>query len=142
MITAQGGGRIVEEFMLQRMIGFSSFGMVDVWLAVAYLVCMFAILGFRSQQIISPFLFRLSYILFAIALILPTFVDAIIQMSFLDDGISRRSSTNIGITVVSPLFRMIGRVLFGVSIICAMGALRKGDERAGREGSPIPPSDD
>jgi len=137
----------VDEYQLmRRILGLGPLSSPDVWLAVAYLVCLFAVLIFRPQQISSPYLFRISYILFAVSYIVPTFVDAIVQMTMFDELNGMRSGRGgIALMIVSPFFRMIGRVLFGVSVLCGFTSLRpRGEDGVPRPSRPthVPPADE
>jgi hypothetical protein len=134
----------MEDYFMRRLLtsDLGGLGSASAWLAVAYLLCLFGIALFRPQQLRSPYLFRVSYILFAISLILPSFVDALVQMAALEDARPfRGGGSDLGLMIVSPLFHMMGKVLFGVSVICGFGSLRYRPEN--RDGSPmhIPPAD-
>jgi ABC-type tungstate transport system substrate-binding protein len=98
----------------------------EIWLAVAYIVSMIAAAAFRSQQIASPSLFRMSFILFGLYLIIPTFVEGIVLMLTLDSTGPFRGSNGIGFTLVMPLFTIFGKILFGISVICALACFKLG----------------
>jgi hypothetical protein len=106
----------------------------EIWLAVAYLACMITVIAFRPQQIASAALFRMSYILFALYLIVPSLVDAIILMS-LDKAGSSRSQPWMETTIISSMFSVFGKMLFAMSVICALSCFRIGGSARGARGN-------
>ena len=54
----------------------SLFGHIEVWAAIVYLAGVFAVAGFRPQQIRHAMFFRVSVIAFALFLIIPITADS------------------------------------------------------------------
>ena len=67
--------RSLEIFLRQLYAGTG-----EVWLAVAYVVCMFGVSAFRPRRIGTPALFRLSYILCALYLVVPSVAFSILEI--------------------------------------------------------------
>jgi hypothetical protein len=112
----------MENLVFQETFG-RLLGSTEIWLAVAYVVCMFAILAFRPEQIENAGLFRTSYILFALFLILPSVINAFLSLSLRDVGVGHRGGeTAILLLQVSGVF---GKVLLGASVACALGSMRR-----------------
>jgi hypothetical protein len=113
----------MNDIFLQQTFG-NLLGATEIWLGVAYLVCMFAVLAFRPEQIENVVLFRLSYILFALFLILPSAVNALASLSMMGGmGVGRQGGEGaIGIIQLSGVF---GKILLGGSIICGLSAMRR-----------------
>ena len=112
---------------LSRVFGMQS----TTWIIVAYLACMFLVGGFRSQNIGSPALFRLSFVLFALYIIIPALANGIVTLSMLDRppgaGFGRRGPMS-AVFVIQPLMQMLSQLLFGISVICGLASLRLGRE--------------
>ena len=97
-------------------------GSVEIWLAVAYLVCMFTVAAFRPQQIADEGSFRRSYILFACYFVIPAIANAIVFLTMLDAGSSGKLAT--GTTIVWQLSAVTGQVLLAASIVFALASLK------------------
>ena len=97
-------------------------GAAEIWLAVAYLSAMFVVLAFRPQQIGNPVLFRMSYILFAFYLIVPSCVNTIASLTFVPGLVGNRDSeTFFGLR----LPHMLAKILLGLSIVFALSSLMR-----------------
>jgi hypothetical protein len=127
----------MEEFMMGRLLDRAS-GIA----AALYLVSLLGVVIFKPERIRSPYLFRLAYMLLAVALVLPALIDSLLQMALFDDGRAYgRSMGGLGFMFVSPLFHMIGHVLFGVSILCGFGSLHLHGGSKNSADRIIPPAD-
>src|SRR3990172_2976093 len=67
--------------VFQNLFGRTFSSMSEVWLTAAYVVCMFMVLVFRPQQIAKPSLFRGSYWLFALYLVVPAVADGVLRLT-------------------------------------------------------------
>jgi hypothetical protein len=104
----------------------------DVWLAVAYVGGMFAVAGFRPQNIASGVLFRLSFIAFGVALVIPALADGLVTLVNLGNSSSaRKSSSNSGAAwpLVSMLGHLFGKGVFAVAIVLGLASLQVGAPR-------------
>jgi hypothetical protein len=112
----------MNELFLPQTLG-NLFGATEIWLAVAYVVCMFAILAFKPQQIENAVFFRLSYILFALHLILPAVVNAVTSLSMMDGGGMRpRGDSALFVFQFTGVF---GKILLGLSIVFGLSAMNR-----------------
>jgi hypothetical protein len=116
---------MAEEMMLRS--GLSGlFNSAETWVAVAYVLGMFAVLAFRPQQIGRPHTFRLSYILFALYFIVPSAINGILYLSMMDGGFNRGGGGGGGwIYIGMQLTSIMGRVLLGLSIVLALSSMKR-----------------
>jgi hypothetical protein len=127
---ARGGVPVDERFVrammeerLQMGIFSQLFGSGELWLNVAFLVCMFAVVIFRPQQVGNSGLYRMAYILFALSLIIPAVAQGIITLASLERRDFNRGA-EISLTVIIPIVNVIGKILFGIAVICGLSSLR------------------
>jgi hypothetical protein len=110
--------------MMEEMFGRSGLPALltgaETWIAVAYLIGMFVVVGFRPQRIAKVSAFRRSYILFVLYLILPSAINALTMLSLWDGG--RVSEASIAI-VVFQLTSTGGKVLLALSIASALESM-------------------
>ncbi len=122
--------------MMEDRFGFSlwsrTLGATEVWLAVAYLVCIFGVLVFRPQQIANTYLFRMSYILFAAYLIIPSVVESALTAITADALLFAPRNTPGGLLSVLSVSAMLAKVLFALSIVFALGSLQGKRRDGGR----------
>jgi uncharacterized membrane protein len=101
--------------------------LTEVWLAVAYLVSMFVVLIFRPQRISDRDLFRRSYILFALYLILPAIADGIVSLINADrsDTLSRLpfSDKTPALSQMRIVATMAAQCLLAISIFLGLASL-------------------
>jgi hypothetical protein len=123
-----------EQYLLQSLFSNLLTG-TETWIAVAYLAGMFLVVGFRPQQIAEPFMFRLSYILFALYIVVPSCINGVVWLTMQAGagGMGRPGDQALG-TAVLQLSGVIGRILLGVSIVCGLDSLRP------RPASRLPPA--
>src|SRR5579884_3991047 len=82
----------------------------EVWLVVAYVVCMFLVVTFRPQQIHNPARFRYSYNLFALYFLVPAVVNAIFMIVVAEGGAPARGrGSGIGWVVVIALVGVVSK---------------------------------
>jgi hypothetical protein len=97
----------------------------EIWLVIAYVVCMFLVTAYRPQQIGSVALFRLSYIMFTLYLIIPSLVDTVIAIINADRrALGRPLEQSFAEMIIIPLFRALSKIIFAVAILCALASLR------------------
>lgn len=114
---------MAEEMMMRT--GLSGlFNSAETWVAVAYVFGMFAVLGFRPQQIGRPYTFRLSYIFFALYFIVPSAINGILYLSMMDGGFARGGNGG-WIYIGMQLTTIIGRVFLGLSIVLALSSIKR-----------------
>lgn len=112
-----------ERAFLSRLLS----GGGEIWLAVAYVAAMITAVAFRSHQIGYPAMFRMSYILFAFYLIVPSLFDGIVALLTLDNARYFRDNQGIGMSILSPTFNFFGKLLFAGSVVCALACFRVGE---------------
>ena len=104
-----------EWLLLQQYVGGGR-----VWLQVAFLVCLFGVIVFKPECIKNLSLFRKSYLLFAFSIIVPgLFAFFAGPLATARGGFRPGTQLDTTVQVISAS----GPVLFGLSIICALGAL-------------------
>jgi hypothetical protein len=124
--------------MFQNLFGRSFSYLSDVWLVVAYVVCMFAVATFRPQQIGKAVYFRNSYLLFAVYLVIPVVADGILQLLPSDPG---PQSVGMGMraiakpasyatTVVNVIVNIAAKCLLATSICYGLASLLQGKSAA------------
>jgi hypothetical protein len=121
-----------EQYLLQSFLSSVLTG-AEGWIAVAYLAGMFLVAGFRPQQIVEPYMFRLSYILFALYLVVPSCVNGVVWLTTQSGGGGRMGDQALA-TSVLQLAGVIGKILLGVAIVCGLDSLRP------RKPSGLPPA--
>ena len=121
-----------EQYLMQSFLSNLLTG-AEAWIAVAYLAGMFLIAGFRPQQVAVPFMFRLSYILFALYLVVPSCITGVVWLTMQGGGVGRMGDQALG-TAVLQLASVIGKILLGVAIVCGLDSLRP------RRPSGLPPA--
>jgi hypothetical protein len=113
-----------EQYFLQSLLS-NFFAGAEGWIAVAYLAGMFLVAGWRPQQIAEPFMFRLSYILFALFIVVPSCINGIVWLTMLGGGGSMgRPGDQAMATAVLQLSSVVGKILLGVAIVCGLDSLR------------------
>jgi hypothetical protein len=106
------------EMMLFRQF----FGGGDSWTHAVFLAGVFLAVLFRRDQIVSPYMFRVSIIMFVLAIILPVAMTMIFQISM--NGGSRGMLSSGAGPVLSLLMMVLGPVLFGLAVLfCVLSML-------------------
>lgn len=115
---------MAEEMMLRSGLFSGLLNAAETWVAVAYVLGMFAILAFRPQQIARPYTFRLSYILFALYFIVPSAINGILYLSMIDGGFNRGGGGG-WVVVGMQLTTILGRIFLGLSVVLALSSLKR-----------------
>ena len=115
--------------VFQNLFGRTFNSLSEVWLAVAYVVSMFAVLIFRPQQVVKPALFRGSYCAFALYLVLPALADGILRLTSFGQqqtGMGRMAAqpswTN---TLVDVAVSIVAKCLLAASICYGLSSLMR-----------------
>ena len=112
----------MDDFLWRRLLGLD--GSNETWLAVVFLIGLFCVAIWQPQRIVRPTLFRTAYILFALSILVPAFTEVIFRITTLGtaDSIARRGAFGTPL-LVSSTITLVGRVVFGISVVCALGSL-------------------
>jgi hypothetical protein len=118
----------------QMALGRTLSNLTEIWLAVAYVVCMFAVIAFRPQRVTHRELFRWSYLLFAIYLLLPVIADGFLRLGA-GPGTASPSrpfgeQPAWGSIVARILTNIVARCLLAVSICLGLASLTHGTSEA------------
>jgi len=113
----------VEEFFMQQTFG-RLFSAAETWIAVAYVAGMFMVLAFRSQQIQNPASFRISYILFAVYLIVPGCVNGLTTLLSLAEMQERE-----WLMILYQMGTVIGQLLLALAIVFALSSMQFGSSQ-------------
>ena len=105
-----------------------AFGGVETWLTVALILSLFLVALFRPQQIASKFLFRLSYILLALSIVIPRIIEGLTWSYELHPANLEWLVVNVEtvMAAILPVSNMFSTGLFGISLICALSSLKLG----------------
>ncbi|MFT3878618.1 MAG: hypothetical protein QM703_03040 [Gemmatales bacterium] len=115
---------MAEEMMMRSGLFSGLLNSAETWVAVAYVLGMFAVLAFRPQQIGKPYTFRLSYIMFALYFIVPSAINGILYLSMIDGGFNRGGGGS-WVIIGMQLTTILGRILLGLSIVLALSSLKR-----------------
>ena len=113
--------RDVMEVMMYRQF----FGVGDSWTQAVFLAGVFLVILFRRDQIVSPYMFRVSIILFVLSFILPVVLTGILQLT-VNSGGRMGGLTQPGNpgSVLPVLMAVTGPVLLGLSVVlCVLSML-------------------
>lgn len=135
------------ESMLYSQLGGGGLGGLfggQIWLYVAYLVCLFAVIIYKPERIRNLSMYRRACYLFAISLLLPSLINLAMGTLMAGSGggpfISRGSSpawaqpgvpmpggsqldSTFIMQVTLQILNTFGPVLFGISVLCALISL-------------------
>ncbi len=104
--------------MLSQLFG----GMTQVWLNVAFIVCVFAVLTFRPERIVKMALFQVGCFLFALSIIAPH-----LGMFLLGEatGPTRSMGGNLfgEITLSMKIITVLAPILFSVGFLTTVTSL-------------------
>ena len=115
---------MAEEMLMRSGLFSNLFSSGEIWLAVAYVVGMFMILGFRPQNIARHYTFRLSYIFFALFLIVPAVINSIILLSSIDGGFGRSGNGQFSL-IGFQLTGLASKILLALSFVLALSSLKR-----------------
>jgi hypothetical protein len=115
----------MNEMMLQLMYLRQLTG-GESWTHGVFLAGVFLVVLFRRDQIISPYMFRVSIILFVLSFILPIILNTILQYALSSRGFMRGGFA--GGDEAGAFFQVLasgtGPVLFGMSVVfCILSML-------------------
>lgn len=100
----------------------------EIWLTITYVLCMFLATIYRPQQIGSVGLFRFSYILFTLYLMIPVLVRATFAIINADRRSLNRPAGPLepayAEMVIVPLFMGLSKILFAIALLCGLASLR------------------
>lgn len=116
---------MAEEMMMRSGLFSGLLNSAETWVAVAYVLGMFAILAFRPQQIGRPYTFRLSYIMFAIYFIVPSAINGILYLSMIDGGFNRGGGGGSWVFIGMQLTTIMGRIFLGLSVVLALSSMKR-----------------
>jgi hypothetical protein len=115
--------RDLMEVMMYRQF----FGVGESWTQAVFLAGVFLVILFRRDQIVSPYMFRVSIILFVLSFILPVVLTGILQLTVNSGGRMVGLPQSVGSGSVLPVLMSItGPVLLGLSVVfCVLSMLPK-----------------
>ena len=107
----------MELMYLRQMLG------GDSWLQAVFLAGVFLVVLFRREQIVSPYMFRVSIILYVLSLILPIAITSILQYTSSTRGVGFIGSGSRG-ELFHTLMTGVGPAVFGLSVLlCVLSML-------------------
>jgi hypothetical protein len=116
-------------------------GAAETWLAVAYVLCMFAMVMFRPEHIRNASAFRISYIVFALYLIVPIAINSALVFSTALDpvqprpGVGPSPGSRVVTTIVIQSSVVVGRLLLALSIVIGLSSLSLESAMSARPGN-------
>ena len=115
-----------DAIMMQQMMGLL-FGGGRVWLEAVFLLGLFAAALFQRHHIHNIALFRRSYYLFGLSILVPPCLVLLVGYATTVAGGSSGSSGQALLSanngLLNPIILASGPVLFAISVICALSAL-------------------
>ena len=99
--------------IFNQMIG----NMTQVWLNVAFILCMFIVAAFKPERIEDRSRFRLACFLFAISIVLPSLASLFAEPGLLTD----RKAAEVGWGV--KLLGLVSPFLFAFSFLAAIDSI-------------------
>ncbi len=121
-----------EQLLLQRLFQTDGGG----WTHAVYVAAMFVVIMWRKESIVNWWLFRMSYLLFAAALVIPPVVLPLLQW-LASGAMLQGRGTSEGQILLSILFSGTGPALFAGAVVCGLGSMMP---RQFRFAAPLPPS--
>jgi hypothetical protein len=120
-----------DAFLMQQMLSTLMGGGRD-WLEAAFLLGLFAAALFKRQHIHNVALFRRSFYIFGLSILVPPCLVLLLAYAMsgfapgspgLSGGPRGALSVSLGSTLLGPIIAAVGPVLLAISIICAFLAL-------------------
>jgi hypothetical protein len=106
-----------ELMYLRQMLG------TDSWVQAVFLAGVFLVIVFRRDHIVSPYMFRVSIILYVLSLILPITITSILQYTASTRGVGFIGSGSGG-ELFHTLMPGVGPAVFGLSVLlCILSML-------------------
>ncbi|MEX2138683.1 MAG: hypothetical protein WD894_05440 [Pirellulales bacterium] len=112
----------------------------DSWVSAVFLAGVFLVLLFRRDQIVSPYMFRVSIILYVLSFIMPTIITAMLQYT-----LARRASQGLLASEdKGPLLQVLtsgaGPLLLGLAVLlCILSMLPAQSRYPAPPERPTPP---
>jgi len=94
-------------------------GVTQMWLNVAFIVCVFGVLCFRPERIARPRAFHGACFVFALSLIMPSVTMFVLTMP----EAGRRGNPFAEPGLLEKIFSFLGPLLFAIAFLMAVGAL-------------------
>jgi hypothetical protein len=108
--------RDVMEMIMVRQV----FGGGESWIQAVFLAGVFLVLLFRRDHIVSPYMFRVSIILFVLSMVLPVIIVGIMQFT----GATPSPIRSVGDSLLQVLMTGTGPVLLGLAVLlCILSML-------------------
>lgn len=108
---------VMEAMFVRQMFG------GDSWTHAVFLAGVFLVILYRRDQIISPYMFRVSIILFVLSTILPVIFTSLLQAGAFRQGGGFMNSAEGG-ALLTVFMIGIGPTLFGLSVLfCVLSLL-------------------
>jgi hypothetical protein len=111
-------------------------GMTQVWLNVAFIVCIFGVLAWKPERIVNFTSFRAACLLFALSILAPSFGVFVLDTAT-DVGGARGRSAFGEITTTMKIFNLLPPLFFACAFLAAISSLLPS-----RETKPTPPPAD
>ncbi len=97
-------------------------GMTQIWVNVAFLVCVFGLLMYRPERIVNVALLRIACLLFAVSLIAPSLAIFLLSAGE-ETGSSMRSNPFGEITWSMKIVNLLPPVLFAGAFLAAVSSI-------------------
>ncbi len=110
----------MEQFMVTSGL-LNAFSGNTVWIGVAYVVGVFLVLAWRPQQIVQPAVFRRSYILFALYVIVPASLNFLLWLLMVSRELRRGNESPAMFAL--QFTDVVGKVLLGLSVCLALASM-------------------
>lgn len=110
---------LMEMMFFRQMLGGG-----DSWVQAVFLAGVFLVVLFRRDQIVSPYMFRVSVILYVLSYILPLLLSAVLQFTLRGSGrVMGRGPGDSG-ELLQILMTAVGPLLLGLAImLCVLSML-------------------
>ena len=97
-------------------------GMTQVWLNVAFIVCIFGVLAWKPERIVNLSSFRVACLLFALSILAPSFGVFVLD-SATDVGGARGRSPFGEITTTMKIVNLLPPLFFACAFLAAISSL-------------------
>jgi len=116
-----------EQMLLMRQLGGGLLAGGSAWVQVVFLAFLLWVPVFRPERIRIVSLFRRAYVCFALSVIIPSTAPLLVAAVMGPAGLGGRAGGGFSGALFSngalQLLTAMGPVLFGISLICALGAV-------------------
>ncbi len=97
-------------------------GMTQMWLNVAFIVCVFAVLCFKPERVRKPAVFQIACFLFALSIVTPSFSMFLISASG-RSGPARLADPLGEFGMAVKVVNFLSPLLFSLAFLMAVGSL-------------------